>query len=149
MSSSGFTVVTSQIEAEKVRKHIGTASIRFDVFDFPYSRELDPKNVERLKRLFRTERGCIPGDLQNRIPAVINEGQLQECLRFSGKTLDELRSESSGEYVQLEFPSGMRLECLQGRHRVTAAHEILRSREKRWVVDLFCAGMDRLINFHT
>lgn len=142
MSTSGFTVVTRQIEAEKTRIHIGTASIRIDVLDFPYSRELDPKNVERLKRLFRTERGCIPGELQNRIPAIIHEGQLQECLKFSGKTINELRSESSGEYAKLEFPSGMRLECLHGQHRVKAAEEILGDREKRWVVDLFLAGMD-------
>src|SRR5689334_5703578 len=105
MLNSGFTVITCQIKAEKVRKHIETASISFDIFNFPYSKELDPKNVERLKRLFRTERGCIPGDLQNRIPAVISEDYLQKCLIFSGKIVNELRLESSGEYTKFEFPS--------------------------------------------
>ena len=144
MSRTGFRAVSHRIKTEKAIKHIGTASIKLDVLDFPYSEGLDRENVERLKTLFKTAGGYIPGDVSNRIPAIIHERQLHEALGLSGVSAETLLSDAEGNFVELEFPPGFRLECLRGRHRAKAADEFLDSQDKRWVVDLFLAGKSDL-----
>jgi len=140
MSKTGFVATSRRLETEKAIKHLGTASVKLSVLDFPYSKGLDEKNVDRLERLFRTERGCLPCDLPNRIPAIIHESQLLQALRASNISAECLLSGIIGKPVKLEFPSGFRLECLRGRHRVEAADRVLKGLDKRWVVDLFLAG---------
>ena len=141
MSRTGFRAVSQRIGSEKTIKHVGTASIRLDALYFPHSKGLNRENVERLKRLFRKERGCTPGDIPNRIPAIVDGGQLREFLSVSGISAERLGPGADGNHVKLELPPGVWLECLRGRHRVKAAEEALTSRDKRWVVDLFLAGM--------
>ena len=139
MSRTNFTATSQRIEAEKSIKRIGMASIKLDILDFPHSKNLNSENVDRLKRLFRGERGCLPDNLLNHIPATIPENQLQQVLTFSGVSRHQLLSDS-GKPVRLEFPPGFHLECLRGRHRVRAADEVLTSSDKRWTVDLYRAG---------
>lgn len=135
-----FRAVSHRIEAERVFKHIGTASIKLNVLVFPHSKELNLKKVERLKKLFQ-ESDCIPDDLPNRIPAIIHESQLQESLNASEISRQRLLSSDCGNHAKLEFPPSFRLECLRGRHRVKAAEETPKYTDKRWVIDLFLAGM--------
>lgn len=142
MSRTGFKFVSQRIEEEKAVKHLGTASININVLAFPYSKGLNQENVERLKRLFRIERGCRPDELPNRIPAVIDEHQLYQCSNASGISMDRLLSDLAG--AKLEFPPAFRLECLRGRHRVEAARQVLRYADKRWIVDLYSAGMSSM-----
>jgi hypothetical protein len=141
MSGTRFIEVTRSIQEEKIIKYRGTASIKLDVLHFPDSRDLDEQNIERLKRLFRGERGCRSEDLQNHIPAVIDQHQLDAALRASGITADRLLANSPGGYAEIDFPPDFRLECLHGRHRIRAAAETFPSRVKRWPVDLYLAGM--------
>lgn len=133
--------VAGRVEAEKCVKHVGTASVRLDALDFRDSAGLDPKNVERLKRLFR-EGGCFPGRFANRIPALIGAETLQQSLALSGLSAEQLRSgaDASDGHARLELPAGLRLVCLRGRHRAVAAEDVLGIQDKRWVVDFFLAG---------
>lgn len=148
MSNNGFKVASRRIQAEKSSKHIGVARVKLSVLNFPNSRGLDVKNIERLKSLFREERGCKPDDFQNHIPAVIDEATLSEALSVSGFSRDILLS-SGPDYPKLEFPSGLRLECLRGQHRVKAAAEVFQSTETYWVVDLFLAGWSLFVSLCT
>lgn len=113
MSGTGIRVSARRIQAEKSAKHIGVARIKLSSLEFPNSRSLDSKNIQRLKNLFRGQRGCQPGELQNRIPAVVDEATLGEALNASGLTRDDLLSTGPG-YPTLDFPPGVRLECLRG-----------------------------------
>lgn len=137
-----FDAVNRRVQAEKRVQHVGTASVRLDHLAFPLSAGLDRKNVERLKRLFQ-KGGCFPGQFANRIPALVHPDMLQQSLALSNISADQLRSgvdEPEG-HARLELPAGTRLECLRGQHRAIAAAEVLGVQEKRWIVDLFLAGM--------
>ena len=139
MRNTRFGFTSRRIQSEKALKHIGTVQVKLDVLYFPGSGGLDRENVERLKKLFREQRGYSPRELQNRIPAVVDETDLQDCLRSSGLCRDSLSSTS--DYPKLNFPPGYRLECLRGEARVNAAKEVFKAPDPRWVVDLFLAGL--------
>lgn len=140
MSGTGFLTTSRRIQAEKSLKHLGAAWVELGVLRFPNSSGLDLDKVERLKRLFRSERGCLPSDLPNRIPAIIDEALLSAALQATGITASERMLLDGAEPPKLTFPVGARLECLRGRHRARAASEVLVPGERRWVVDLFAAG---------
>ncbi|GAB1319477.1 hypothetical protein MFIFM68171_09687 [Madurella fahalii] len=147
MSRTGFTFVSQRIETEKAIKRIGTASINLNVLSFPHSKTLSLENVERLKRVFRLERGCRPDELPNRIPAIIDENPLHQCLNLSGLSLERLQSAVPGDHAKLEFPRAFRLECLRGRHRVEAARHTPPYTEKRWIVDLYPANISKELKY--
>lgn len=128
------------IDSERCIRHLGTARVSITALCFPYSRELDPKNVKRLERLFQQENGCRPDDYSNRIPAVISETELLQLLRASN--LDEtcLLTKNPEHFATIQFPLGASLECLHGRHRVEAAKQVFSTQNKDWVVDFYSAG---------
>ncbi|KAK9444878.1 slyX domain-containing protein [Metarhizium brunneum] len=140
MRNTAFGVISSRIRAEKALKYLGTAQIELDVLAFPNSDGPDTKNIERLRKLFRLQRDFKPGELQNRIPAVIDESRLHDALTASGLSLEALLSTDQG-YPKLNFPPGFQLECLRGEDRVEAIKGLFRSSSPRWVVDLFAADM--------
>lgn len=142
MSSNRFHAVSRRIREEKTAKQVGVAEVKLHVLDFPHSKSPNAENVQRLARLFKESRGCRPGDLENRIPAIIKDADLREALALSGLSREALHCHS-GKFAKLEFPPGFRLECLAGQARVQAAEEVSRSREPRWVVSLFIAGLWR------
>lgn len=139
MSGTGFIAASRRIKTEKHRRRLGTARIKLDLLDFPNSRGLDQDNLDRLKRLFRGERGCKPEEPEHRIPAVVDEERFREALHLSGVSSEVLLS-GGPEFPRLDFPAGFRLECLRGHHRARAAQEVFRSGDKCWVVELFAAG---------
>lgn len=142
MSGSTHGATSKRIREEKVLRRLGTASIRLDVLDFlPSSRCLDRQNVERLKRIFLGECGCLPAAVENRIPAVISQATLHQALATAGIGHEELLSDTT-EHRRLEFPAGSRLVCLRGKHRAQAAKECSSSLswDNRWVIDLFDEG---------
>ncbi|KAJ2976444.1 hypothetical protein NQ176_g4953 [Zarea fungicola] len=140
MPRSGFQAVSRRISSEKALKHVGTAEVKLDVLDFPISNGANAKNVKRLARLFKGQRGYNPGEPQNRIPAVIDEVDLQNALALSRLSRESLLSRDN-KYPRLEFPLEFRLECLRGRDRVQAFEEVSRSPDPHWVVDLFVADI--------
>ena len=140
MARSGFQAVSRRIHAEKALKHAGTAEVKLHVLDFSTSNQANTKNVERLARLFNSQRGYSPGEPQNRIPAVIDEADLHAALAVSGLSHESLLTYGS-KHARLDFPPGFRLACLRGRDRVQAFEEVSRSPDPHWVVDLFIAGL--------
>jgi hypothetical protein len=137
-----------RLAEERRIKYRGTAIIRLEFLDFPCDecRELDPKNVERLKKCFRTE-GCHRLELENHIPAIVEQSALNNALRTAGKSSDELLSQTEESYVELKFPVGYRLACLHGQHRIQAGREHLSHRDAWWTVDLYLAGMGNILPF--
>jgi hypothetical protein len=142
MRQSRFLDQERRLAVERRIKYKGTARIRLDVLHFQWNepRELNQKNLERLKKCFRTE-GCRRLELENHIPATIKESQLDEVIVASGISADALLSNLNNDYPELKFPADYQLECLHGRHRVQAGRETLPSRDKWWTVDLYLEGM--------
>jgi hypothetical protein len=103
------------------------------VLHFPCeeSREPDEKNVERLRKLFREEGGCCRLDLQNHIPAVINQPQLAVTIEASRTSVKQFLEDARDGYRELDFPPGYRLECLHGRYRALAAAHVLPLEDRR------------------
>jgi hypothetical protein len=91
MLQSRISLQDQDLATERRLKYRGTATIRLETLHFPCdaARELNRKNVERLKKCFRTE-GCRRLELENHIPATINESRLQEALTASGVGASEL-----------------------------------------------------------
>lgn len=131
-----------RLEAEKQVKYKGTARIRLECLHFPWNepRELDRKNVERLKSNFLKD--CRRLDVRNHIPAIINQQLLDSATNESSISAEDLLSNSSGSYPELVFPAGFQLQCLHGRHRIQAGKEILRQGERWWTVDLYLEGRE-------
>jgi hypothetical protein len=140
MRNTGLGVVSRRIRAEKTLKHLGTARIEVDALCFPDSDGPNIENVKRLNKLFRLQRDLDPGELQNRIPAVIDENDLREALSASGLSEESLLS-NGRDYPTLHFCRGFRLNCLRGEDRVEAVKQVFRSSDIRWAVDLFAAGL--------
>lgn len=121
----------------------GTArvNIRGLIFKPEYSRDVDRKNVERLKRIFKRQ-GCLRLSPSNHVPAIISERDLEVALQCSGKTLENLLDSAQDTPVKLELPPGYMLECLHGQHRILAARQILEpAKEEWWTVDLYLSGV--------
>lgn len=55
MRRNFFTEEESRLAPERCRKYIGTAKVKIDhiQFDPPLPRDLDPKNLDRLREVFR------------------------------------------------------------------------------------------------
>ncbi|TQV90526.1 hypothetical protein IF1G_10849 [Cordyceps javanica] len=140
MSRSGFQAVSRRISAEKTVKYVGRAEVNIQNLEFPNSKNFNEENIERLARLFRSQGGFSPGDVPNRIPAVIDEAALQTALTASSLSRDALLCGSS-KHPRLMFPQEFRLECLRGGDRVKASRKVSRSPNPHWVIDLFTAGM--------
>jgi hypothetical protein len=136
---SRFADREERLATEGREKYQGTAQIRLEVLHFPQNepRELDQKNLERLKGYF--EKGQIDRVERNHVPAVIDQSQLSEVLRDSKVSAKTLLNNTDPHPV-LKFPVGSELHCLHGRHRIEAARQVLEPRESWWTVDLYLAG---------
>ncbi|KAH7111054.1 hypothetical protein B0J11DRAFT_473541 [Dendryphion nanum] len=134
MQRARFLDTDQRHVAERSIKYRGTASIKLNVLHFPCeeSRQLDEKNVERLRNLFREEGGCRRLDLRNHVPAIISQSQLNAAMAASRISAGQLLEDARDGYPKLDFPPGYRLECLHGRHRILAAAQVL-PREDRHI----------------
>lgn len=128
----------NRLAAERKIRYRGTARVNIDTLAFPYaeSRELDHQNVRRLEVKFRKE-GYDPLPLQNHVVAEIDQQSLDQSLALSGFSAQYLSDQSLEHYPTLHFPTGYRLRCLHGRHRVAAAAGL---GARHWTVDLFLGG---------
>ena len=132
-----------RLEAEKKLKFKGTARIRLEQLHFPWNdaRELNEKNVDRLKAIFQ-QHGCRRLEVQHHVPAIIDEERLDATIAAAGISPRALmRTQAADGYPELIFPYGQQLECLHGRHRVQAGKDFLPLRDKWWTVDLYLTGM--------
>ena len=86
------------------------------------SRQLDQRNVLRLKNIYKTE-GCHHDHPRNAVPALID-----------GETFKRvLRNPDASRALMLHHP----LTFLHGRHRVEAAKAFLDPLDSWWTVDLY------------
>ena len=113
--------------------------LRCCIFRFKELREEEEKNTERLKKLFRKEKGCHDWEIFDHVPVVIDQQQLDDALARSGISSEQLLGARDG-HLELDFPTDFRLRCLRGRHRVLAAPGALPPGGRRWNVDLFLSG---------
>ena len=139
MSGSGSTATSRRIAAEKNLKYLGTVSVELASLRFQDTAHLDLRNVQRLCRLFEGEHGCLPEQLEHRIPATISEDVFIEALALSGLSSQQLLLETPIVH-SLNLPNGIQLECLRGLHRVEAAKQILPLRKQRWGIDLYASS---------
>ena len=75
-------------------KYQGTAKVSLDQiqFDPPLPRNLDHKNLERLRQIFRKER-CRRLYAKNHVPAIIARQELNNALELAGIPQESLMTE--------------------------------------------------------
>lgn len=137
MQRALFTEEEIRLAAERRRKYIGTAkvSISHILFDPPLPRDLDPKNLDRLREIFRKNR-CRRLDVDNHVPAIVSQGDLAGALRNANVSQRALLTNDPHQLPQLRFAAGQ-LRALHGRHRVQAGAEVLPPADRWWTVDLY------------
>lgn len=106
-----------------------------------YSRQIDRKNVERLKKIFSRPGGCLRLSPPNCIPAVIDQQDLDLAIQSTGTTLEALLGGSEKEPPMLKLAPDYLLQCLHGQHRILAALEVLEPRDEWWTVHLYLSGL--------
>ncbi|THC88352.1 hypothetical protein EYZ11_012198 [Aspergillus tanneri] len=98
------------------------------------SRVFDPKNVNRLVRVFELEQ-CLRLEPAHHIAAIIDEEALQQAVTLSDVTQEQLTDASNLPWLFL--PEGYRLSCLYGKHRIAAAKKFLLPGDRWWPVTLY------------
>ena len=140
MEADAFAVPGMDLLAERGRLFYGSVKVWMsqlvyeDLLTNP--RQLDPKNVNRLREIYQLE-GCRRFDPEHRIPALIDELTLNRGLQKAGIAPATLNS--FAEPQLLGFEKG--IIYLHGRHRLEAAKDFLEADDKWWVVDLFSEGI--------
>ncbi|KAL6242584.1 hypothetical protein RBB50_010230 [Rhinocladiella similis] len=138
MRHSRLAAQELRLHAERVIQYRGTARVRLENLHFEWNepRELNRKNVERLKEIFRTE-NVHRLEPRNHIPAVVEEAELDAATRASEVLAENLLSNPDDGPPWLKFPPSHRVSCLHGRHRIQAARETLPPTDAWWTVDLY------------
>ena len=116
-------------------KFLGSAKIHLRHLLFEHDKTfLDPKNIKRLTQIFELE-GCHRLEVEHRVPAIIDDSVLRNCLVHSHITnVDVLKIPIP---PTLELPAGVQLTCLHGKHRIAAAKAFLLPGDNWWTVDLY------------
>lgn len=120
----------AKFERERRGKYRGAARISLDVLEFleKQSAVLDRENVEYLKEVFRCE-ACRRQPVRNHVLVLIDQSCLDTALVMSDISAASLLT-TGDEYPELRLPSGARLQCLYGKHRIQAGREFLSPRDK-------------------
>lgn len=140
MSRVLFTEEEVQLASERQLKYIGTAKVSISQiqFDPPLPRDLDPKNLDRLRRVFR-QNHCRRLDVDNHVPAIVSPHDLTNALRKANISQQSLLTTDARQLPRISFVEG-RLLGLHGRHRVQAGAEVLPPADRWWTVDLYSDG---------
>jgi hypothetical protein len=122
----------SHVHSAKASSLKASAVVRLDSIQLTggNSRDLDKKNVERLKRIFGME-GCLRLDARNHIPVLVEKVAFEHAWNTRRQT---------EPYPHLEFSRGI-LKCLHGRHRILAAYDFLPRIDQWWIVDIYVEGI--------
>lgn len=135
-----------RLATERRLKYLGTARVTINQiqFDPPLPRDLDPKNLDRLKGIFRKNR-YRRLDVDNHVPAIVSRQDLADALRNGNVSQRSLLTNDPHQFPQLGFAAGQ-LQALHGRHRVQAGAEVLPPADRWWTVDLYLHGMSSKIH---
>lgn len=140
MRRARFIERERRIAAERILKLKGTARVKTEVLHFPRdpknSRDEDDEHTEKLTTLLKAGNEQDILQLRSRVPAIIDQHQLEDAIALSGISAERLLDQR--DCPELDFPAGFQLECLHGKHRIKAAANI--HPDGRWVVDLYLAG---------
>lgn len=136
-----LTDAERQLTTERQLKFQGTAKIELDQISLQplMSREIDQKNVERLRDIFVKD-GCQRQDIRNHVTAIVSRRHLRRACHATGLTPEELKSRQQ-QYPCLCF-RGRQVQCLHGQHRLKAAEETLAPSDQWWTVDLYLDGLN-------
>jgi hypothetical protein len=140
MHRAQFIEREQKIAAERLLQWKGSAQVKIALLRFPgnneKSREVDVQHTKKLTKLLESENEQNIWQFRNRIPAVVDQHQLEEALAASGISAERLMD--TRDCPELDFPTGFQLECLHGQHRIKAAARI--NPNSRWTVDFYLAG---------
>ncbi|KAL4889154.1 hypothetical protein BDV59DRAFT_205428 [Aspergillus ambiguus] len=137
MQRALFTEEEVRLAAERRLKYLGTAKVHINQiqFDPPLPRDLDPKNLNRLREIFRKNR-CRRLDVDNHVPAIVSQHDLSLTLQKANVPRRLLLTNDPQHFPLLGFSVGQ-LRALHGRHRVQAGAEMLPPADRWWTVDLY------------
>lgn len=139
MSASSFTIVNRRLEEERRKKYCGTGSLRLTSLQYrEYEHSAD--DVSAMERIFRQEQGCRKEDNRHHVKALISQQVLKAAIDSAEIPIERLIADDL-PYPELEFPAGVKIECIEGHDRLAAADRVLQGSKKRWVVDLYIDGM--------
>lgn len=118
MSRALFTEDEQRLSSERRLKYIRAAKVSINQikFDPPLPRDLDSKNLDRLRGVFRKNR-CRRLDIDNHVPAIVSPHDLADALRKANISRQSLLTTDACSRPRIDFLDGQRLR-LHGRHRV-------------------------------
>ena len=110
--------------------------------NFMDSREVDIGHINRLVQVFQ-DTGCKPDNSENHIHNLLSETQLQNLLRKSNITREDLSQTLAGRSLTLRELQG--LPCIGGQHRI-AATKIFPGPDTCWTVRLHTSQQHHVEN---
>ncbi|KAJ5946390.1 hypothetical protein N7454_003229, partial [Penicillium verhagenii] len=134
---------TNELAAQRLRFFQGCVIIeichlKYESTPILGSRQLDEKNVERLKDIFEIE-GCGNLEPEHKIAALIDEQTLRAGLSTSNLTSQSIKDPALQHC--LSFENDCQLACVYGRHRIDAANRV---QVRTWLVDLYLEALIQL-----
>lgn len=139
MEVGGLGQRADQITQRRLRSYRGCALVElrhlmFEGEEVLGSRPLDPKNVDRLAKIYELE-GCQQLEPEHRVAALIKEDILYQTIEQCNIIPNALFDYANPP--TLSFNQNVRLLCLYGKHRLKAAeiHAVA-----SWLVDLYLDG---------
>lgn len=134
----------SNIVDIEIQRHCkGYARIRIDHLEFETRHDPDDRHVERLLNIFRLQ-GCHREDSAHVIPVVVEENfsATSELHTMNEPALSQTCSRARPAC----FAPHVRVLCLRGKHRVTAARKFLNLSDQWWTARVFvsCKWRERL-----
>lgn len=150
MSIQYFRTVNRRIEEERRTKYCGTASLRLTSLQYQdqeYKHNVSPKikkaHVDSITRMFDQEHGCRKEDERHHVKALISQQELEAAVLRASISSERLKADVV-PYPELEFPTHVNIECLEGHDLLVAADKKLQGLNKRWIVDLYLDGASSL-----
>lgn len=135
-----FTEEEIRLSTERRLKYLGAAKVNiYQIhFDPPLPRDLDAKNLNRLREVFRKNQ-CRRLDVDNHVPATVSRQDLANALQKANVPQQSLLNNDPHQFPRLGFTEGQ-LQGLHGRHRIQAGAEVLPPTDRWWMVDLYLDG---------
>jgi len=121
--------------------------VRVDISSLAFSkasRKEIPRITDRFKCAFEGGYDTSRHKLQNRLQAHIDLTELDNILRASQLTRDDLRASFLPGAVHPKLnTSGTKICCFDGRHRLKAAQQFHDADDRWWTIDLYAFESDR------
>lgn len=121
--------------------------VRVDISSLSFSeasRKEIPRITDRFKCAFEGGYNASRHNLQNRLQAHVDLTELDDILRASRLTRDDLRASFLPGAVHPKLNTlGTKICCFDGRHRLKAAQQFHDVDDRWWTIDLYAFESDR------